>query len=349
MVTGGAGYVGSVLVPQLMAAGHKVTVLDLFMYGDSVFDAVRNNADLRLVKGDIRDEAAVNEALRGNNAVIHLACISNDPSFELDPALGKSINYDCFRPMVRAAKKAGIKRFIYASSSSVYGIKNEAEVTEDLSCEPLTDYSKFKAMCETDLADEAASGFVTCTVRPATVTLPTSATGELHAVVRRSVATRTARRRAASGAEFFRGPTAGVAATAAGGYDESAAAAATIVETWRLHANVRRAERADCTRCAQRTASGGPTVPGATESGRARAASNPARTAFRSAIRTAVGTGWAERWERTAQDQGHVAGARNAAQRFTMSCCSVLGLRFKTRKPESCWLQPARSSTLIIR
>ncbi len=82
----------------------------------SVFDAVRNNPNLRLIKGDIRDEAAINEALRGNNAVIHLACISNDPSFELDPTLGKSINYDCFRPMVRAAKKAGIKRFIYASS-----------------------------------------------------------------------------------------------------------------------------------------------------------------------------------------------------------------------------------------
>jgi nucleoside-diphosphate-sugar epimerase len=168
MVTGGAGYVGSVLIPKLLAAGHKVTVLDLFMYGP-VFDAIKNNPDLRLVKGDIRDPAAVNEALRGNNAVIHLACISNDPSFELDPGLGKSINYDCFRPLVRASKKAGIKRFIYASSSSVYGVKSEPEVTEELSCEPLTDYSKFKAMCEVDLAEEAASGFVTCTVRPATV------------------------------------------------------------------------------------------------------------------------------------------------------------------------------------
>src|SRR6185437_11331265 len=125
------------------------------MYGP-VFDALRSNPDLRLVKGDIRDPAAVNEALRGNNAVIHLACISNDPSFELDPTLGKSINYDCFRPLVRASKKAGIKRFIYASSSSVYGVKSEPEVTEELSCEPLTDYSKFKAMCEVDLAEEAA-------------------------------------------------------------------------------------------------------------------------------------------------------------------------------------------------
>jgi nucleoside-diphosphate-sugar epimerase len=168
MVTGGAGYVGSVLIPKLLAAGHKVTVLDLFMYGP-MFDEIRGNPNLRLVKGDIRDPAAVNEALRGNNAVIHLACISNDPSFELDPALGKSINYDCFRPLVRASKKAGVKRFIYASSSSVYGVKSEPEVTEDLACEPLTDYSKFKVMCEVDLAEEGASGFVTCTVRPATV------------------------------------------------------------------------------------------------------------------------------------------------------------------------------------
>src|SRR3954464_12546765 len=169
MVTGGAGYVGSVLVPQLLAAGHKVTVLDLFMYGEDVFDAVRSNPDLRLIKGDIRDEAAINEALRGNNAVIHLACISNDPSFELDPGLGKSINYDCFRPLVRAAKKAGVKRFIYASSSSVYGIKEGVDVVEDLPLEPLTDYSKFKAMCEEGLEEEREPGFVTLTLRPATV------------------------------------------------------------------------------------------------------------------------------------------------------------------------------------
>jgi nucleoside-diphosphate-sugar epimerase len=169
MVTGGAGYVGSVLIPKLLAAGHKVTVLDLFMYGDSVFDAVRGNPNLRLIKGDIRDEAAVNEALRSNNAVIHLACISNDPSFDLDPTLGRSINFDCFRPLVRAAKDAGVKRFIYASSSSVYGIKNAPDVHEDLALEPLTDYSRYKAMCEDVLAAEREPGFVTVTLRPATV------------------------------------------------------------------------------------------------------------------------------------------------------------------------------------
>ena len=150
MVTGGAGYVGSVLIPKLLAAGHKVTVLDPFHVRHRYSTASAAIPTCALVKGDIARPAAVNEALRGNNAVIHLACISNDPSFELDPTLGKSINYDCFRPLVRASKKAGIKRFIYASSSSVYGVKSEPEVTEELSCEPLTDYSKFKAMCEVD-------------------------------------------------------------------------------------------------------------------------------------------------------------------------------------------------------
>src|SRR5712691_9974706 len=169
LVTGGAGYVGSVLVPKLLAAGYGVTVLDLFLYGEDVIDAAKSNPKLRLIKGDLRHLPTVEAALAGCDAVIHLACISNDPSFELDPELGKSINLDAFRPLVRAAKAAGVRRFIYASSSSVYGIKEGVEVTEDLPLEPLTDYSKFKAMCERVLAEEREPGFVTLTLRPATV------------------------------------------------------------------------------------------------------------------------------------------------------------------------------------
>jgi nucleoside-diphosphate-sugar epimerase len=168
MVTGGAGYVGAVLVPKLLAAGHKVRVLDLYIYGDTLH-AVAANSNLRQVKGDIRDPQALAKALAGCDTVIHLACISNDPSFELNPSLGKSINHEAFRPLVRAAKKAGVRRFIYASSSSVYGIKEEENVTEDLPLEPLTDYSKFKAVCEDELACERVPGFVTLVVRPATV------------------------------------------------------------------------------------------------------------------------------------------------------------------------------------
>jgi len=168
MVTGGAGYVGSRLIPKLLAEGHKVTVLDLYLYGD-VFADIADNPNLRQVKDDLRNLAAVEDALTDCDAVIHLACISNDPSFELDPGLGKSINFDAFRPLVRASKRAGVKRFIYASSSSVYGVKATDNVTEELSLEPLTDYSKFKAMCEQVLAEERGPGFVTLTLRPATV------------------------------------------------------------------------------------------------------------------------------------------------------------------------------------
>lgn len=168
LVTGGAGYVGSVLTPRLLAAGHRVTVLDLYLYGEEALAGCRGHANLREVKGDLRDPAAVADALRECDAVIHLACISNDPSFELDPTLGKSINLDSFRPFVRACKQAGAQRFIYASSSSVYGVK-DGEVTEERSREPLTDYSRFKAMCEDILEEERAPGFTTLSIRPATV------------------------------------------------------------------------------------------------------------------------------------------------------------------------------------
>lgn len=169
LVTGGAGYVGAVLVPRLLAAGHTVTVLDLYIYGHHVFDDVAHHPNLIQIKGDLRHMPVVKKALAGCDSVIHLACISNDPSFELNPELGKSINYDAFRPLVRAAKDAGVTRFIYASSSSVYGIKEGVEVVEDLPLEPLTDYSRYKAMCEKILEEERCPNFTTLTIRPATV------------------------------------------------------------------------------------------------------------------------------------------------------------------------------------
>jgi nucleoside-diphosphate-sugar epimerase len=169
LVTGGAGYVGSNLVPKLLEKGHEVVVLDLYIYGKEVFDDVRPNDKFTEVEGDIRDVDVVKKALQGCNAVIHLACISNDPSYDLNPNLGCSINYVSFRPLVRAAKYSGVQRFIYASSSSVYGLKDEAEVTEDLPLEPLTDYSKYKVLCEKTLEEEREPGFVTCTIRPSTV------------------------------------------------------------------------------------------------------------------------------------------------------------------------------------
>lgn len=169
MVTGGAGYVGAVLVPKLLNQGYEVNVLDLYLYGHHVLDSVKGHPRLRQIVGDIRDPSTVMRAARGCDAVIHLACISNDPSFELDPDLGKSINYDSFFGLVDISKSCGVQRFIYASSSSVYGIRTEQNVTEDLELLPLTDYSKYKAMCEDVLLKKREPGFTTVILRPATV------------------------------------------------------------------------------------------------------------------------------------------------------------------------------------
>ena len=169
LVTGGAGYVGSVLVPRLIHEGYNVKVLDLYLYGENVLDSVKDSPNLEQIKGDIRDQELLNKSLSGCDAVIHLACISNDPSFELNPGLGQSINFDAFGPLVRISKQKGVKRFIYASSSSVYGVSDEPNVTEEHPLKPMTDYSKFKALCEPILLDEQADDFTTVVIRPATV------------------------------------------------------------------------------------------------------------------------------------------------------------------------------------
>ncbi len=163
LVIGGGGYVGSVLCPELVAHGHTVVAYDTFWYGKHVLPHSVN-----IVVGDMRDIPLLKESLAGCDNVIHLACISNDPSFDLNPELGKAINLDCFPSVCQAVREAGVKHFIYASSSSVYGI-HDGDVTEQTECNPLTDYSRFKLECERYLRTKDMGNTMWTIVRPATV------------------------------------------------------------------------------------------------------------------------------------------------------------------------------------
>jgi len=169
LVTGGAGYVGAVLVPKLLDAGYEVKVLDLYIYGDNILQSCRENPRLEEIKGDIRDTDLLRSSLEACDAVIHLACISNDPSAELNAELTKSINQDAFIPLLDACKSSGVNRFIFASSSSVYGISENPNVTEDHPRIPVSEYNKTKAFCEDQLEKFYSDDFSIVTIRPATV------------------------------------------------------------------------------------------------------------------------------------------------------------------------------------
>jgi nucleoside-diphosphate-sugar epimerase len=167
LVTGGAGYCGSILVPDLLKSGFEVTVLDTLWFGSKHLPL--DHPKLTLVKGDIRDKRTLLETMPGHQTVLHLACIANDASFELDESLSTSVNFEAFEPLVRTAKKSGVQRFIYASSSSVYGVSDQPNVTEDHPLVPLTLYNKFKGMCEPILFDHTDNNFTGVVFRPATV------------------------------------------------------------------------------------------------------------------------------------------------------------------------------------
>ena len=166
-VTGGAGYVGSLLVPQLLSRGYKVTVYDIMHFGNDFLP--KNNPNLTIIEGDIRDANKILASCKGHDAFVSLACVSNDASFELDERLSTSVNLEAFEPMVIAAKQAGIKRFVYASSSSVYGVSDKPNVTEEHPLVPLTLYNKYKGMCEPLLQKHTDDSFVGVIFRPATV------------------------------------------------------------------------------------------------------------------------------------------------------------------------------------
>jgi nucleoside-diphosphate-sugar epimerase len=167
LVTGGAGYCGSVLVPQMLDMGYRVTVYDIQYYGCDFLPLEKPN--LTVIQGDIRDIEKLEPLMADVDAVLHLACISNDASFELDENLSTSVNMDAFEPIVLAAKKSGVKRFVFASTSSVYGISEEPDVKEGHPLVPLTLYNKFKGLCEPILFKHTDENFIGVVYRPATV------------------------------------------------------------------------------------------------------------------------------------------------------------------------------------
>jgi len=176
LVTGGCGYVGSALLPHLLGLGHHVRAIDLMLYSDAGVKSLKAspefekwNSRFELVVGDLRDQKAVRQALKGCDTVIHLGAISNDPTGELDEALTRQVNFDAIGMLIALAREAGVTRFINASSSSVFGIKNDADVTEVLEAEPITFYSKYKALSEWLVIAAASHDFCAVNIRPATI------------------------------------------------------------------------------------------------------------------------------------------------------------------------------------
>jgi nucleoside-diphosphate-sugar epimerase len=176
LVTGGFGYVGSRLTPHLLELGYQVRVLDLMLYTDAGLDALKKNPAFprwrerfELIQADLRDPQAVETAVSGIDTVIHLAAISNDPTGEIDEVLTRQVNFDALGMLLSLARAARVKRFINASSSSVFGIKNVPDVTEVLEPEPLTFYSKYKMLSEWLVVAAASRDFCAVNVRPATI------------------------------------------------------------------------------------------------------------------------------------------------------------------------------------
>lgn len=167
LVTGGAGFVGSALVPELHRQGHDIVILDWFLFpSDNPFQP---SGRLTLIKGDVRNPFDVRGAMRGVDAVIHLAAMSNDPSGDLDKELTRQVNLVATRSVLEIARDCGAKRFIYASSASVYGICDADKVVESLPSNPQTIYAETKALSEGHVLAANTSSFTTVCARPATL------------------------------------------------------------------------------------------------------------------------------------------------------------------------------------
>lgn len=176
LVTGGFGYVGSCLTPHLLGLGHHVRVLDLMLYSAAGLDSLKENnrfgdwkGRFDFIEGDTRDPETVRRSMENMDAVIHLAAISNDPTGDIDEVLTRQVNFDSVGMLLAVARESGVKRFVNASSSSVFGIKDVPDVTEKLEPEPLTYYSKYKMLSEWLVVSASSRDFCSVNVRPATI------------------------------------------------------------------------------------------------------------------------------------------------------------------------------------
>ncbi|MGH8643018.1 MAG: NAD-dependent epimerase/dehydratase family protein [Gammaproteobacteria bacterium] len=161
-VTGACGYKGTVLVPKLLAQGHGVVAFDLMWFGNFL----KPHPKLTVVKGDVRNVDEIE--LDGVDAIVHLSSVANDPCGDLDPKLTWEISALATMQLADRAVRKGVKRFVYASSGSVYGVKDEPQVTEDLELKPISEYNKTKMVAERVLLSYA-SDIVIQIIRPATV------------------------------------------------------------------------------------------------------------------------------------------------------------------------------------
>src|ERR1700750_3058379 len=161
-LTGACGYKGSVLVPKLLKAGHRVVAFDIMWVGNFL----EPHPDLTVVQGDVRNPDEID--LTGIDAIIHLSSVANDPCGDLDPKLTWEISALATMQLADKAARQGVKQFIYASSGSVYGVKEEAQVTEDLELKPISEYNKTKMVSERVLLSYKEDMSVQI-IRPATV------------------------------------------------------------------------------------------------------------------------------------------------------------------------------------
>lgn len=169
LITGGAGYIGSVLTSKLLKLGFEVVVLDALFYTDIGISVVADHPSLRLVPGDIRDRAARQTSLANVECVIHLAALANDPSAELDTTITRQINLNSYPVLLDESIRAGVQRFINLSSIAVYGVNYYNNVTEDEPLNPLTEYARCKAKSETMVKQYNTDKFTTVSLRCGTV------------------------------------------------------------------------------------------------------------------------------------------------------------------------------------